>query len=290
MNIRNAFRAGSFYEETPTSCRHHAGKLLDSARLPDDLPVTLYGGIVPHAGWVYSGRLAAMTFKALDQAGPLETVVLLGADHTGAVAMAEVFNSGIWRTPLGDVPVDADLGGALVEMGTPFRANPEAHRHEHSIEVQVPLLAALRAGVKIVPVAVPPDAQAVETGRALGRLLAERFPRVRVAGSSDLTHHGGHFGSPGGHGSVGEQWTRQNDRRMIDRIVAMDAEAIVAEALRHENACGAGAIAATVAACREMGATKGVLLDYTNSYEVIHEMYPNTPDDTTVGYASIVLA
>ncbi len=75
---------------------------------------------------------------------------------------------------------------------------------------------------------------------------------------------------------------------MLDLIVAMDAQAIVAEAEARGNACGAGAIAATLAACQALGATRGCCLEYTNSYEVVHAMYPNDMDDTTVGYASVV--
>ncbi|MCD6304506.1 MAG: AmmeMemoRadiSam system protein B, partial [Planctomycetes bacterium] len=95
---------------------------------------------------------------------------------------------------------------------------------------------------------------------------------------------------PGGRGQAGERWTRANDRRMIDLVEAMDAEGVIPEAAERMNACGAGAIAAAVAACRQLGASRGICLDYTNSYVVVHEKYPHDPDDTTVGYASIVFA
>ncbi|HET6427472.1 MAG TPA: AmmeMemoRadiSam system protein B, partial [Phycisphaerae bacterium] len=79
MNIRQPVRAGSFYEASLSSCRHHAQKLLDAARLPADLPGRIFGGLVPHAGWMFSGGLAARTFKALAAAAPIETLVLFGA-------------------------------------------------------------------------------------------------------------------------------------------------------------------------------------------------------------------
>jgi len=90
MNIRLPLRAGTFYESSPASCRHHEVKLIDSAKVPSDLPGRLYGGLVPHAGWAYSGRLAAMVFKALNAAEPLTTAVLFGADHTGMVQVVLV--------------------------------------------------------------------------------------------------------------------------------------------------------------------------------------------------------
>ena len=85
-------------------------------------------------------------------------------------------------------------------------------------------------------------------------------------------------------------WSVANDRRMLSLIEQMSAEKIISEATKRGNACGAGAIAACVAACRQMGATAGHCIEYTNSYNVVRAMYPNESDDTTVGYASVVFA
>jgi len=290
MNIRQPLRAGSFYEASPSSCRHHAEKLLDSADPGKDLPATLFGGLVPHAGWMYSGRLAARTLKSLHAAKPLETVILLGADHTGAADKAEVFDSGVWRTPLGDVQVDEELARVLLTADANLRANPQAHAQEHSIEVQIPLLQVLSPRAKIVPITVPAEGRGVDIGRVIGRTLKQLPEPACIVGSTDLTHHGGHFPAPGGRGRKGAAWTAANDRRLLDLIERMAAEQIVPEAQARGNACGAGAVAATVAACRELGATRGCTIEYTNSYEVVHALYPNDPDDTTVGYASVVFA
>ena len=290
MDVRPAVRAGSFYEAAPSVCRRDAEKLIGAADLPDDLPSPLYGGLVPHAGWVYSGKVAAMTLKALSAGGLAATFVLFGADHTGAARFGEVYDRGAWQSPLGRTAIDEELAAALLAVCNSLRSNPTAHALEHSIEVQVPLLAALREDVRIVPIAVPATPAAVEIGRAVGDVLAERFPAAAVVGSTDLTHHGGHFGSQGGRGKVGEQWTRKNDHRMLELIETMDAERIVLEAREHMNACGAGAIAATIAACRCLGASRGICLEYTNSYEITHAARPDYPDDTTVGYASVVFA
>lgn len=297
MTIRQPFSAGGFYDASPDQCTRAAADLIATAVIPADLPGVLYGGLVPHAGWTYSGRLAAMTFKALCAAGDVDTFVLFGADHMGTVRMGEVFDSGAWQTPMGEVGVDEELASALVAAGTPLRANPDAHdyvprtgRAEHSIEVQLPILRTATPEARIVPIAVPPTPLAVEIGRTVGAVLADRPGRTVVVGSTDLTHHGGHFGCPGGRGAVGEQWARQNDRRMLDLVEAMADERIIDEAAAHMNACGAGAIAATVAACKHLGASRGLCLEYTNSYEVIHATHPNYPDDTTVGYASVVFA
>ncbi len=290
MNIRQPVRAGSFYEAAPDSCRLHADKLLDSAGLGEDLPAKCYGGLVPHAGWTYSGRIAAKTFKALTRVAKVETIILLGADHHGTVRVGEVYDSGVWRTPLGEIEINNELGQAIIDSSDLLRSNPAAHQYEHSIEVQVPLIQAMDESLRILPIAVPPADEAVQIGAAIGKVVAEKFPTVAVVGSSDLTHHGGHFPSPGGHGSEGAQWSAKNDRRMLDLIENLSAEKIVPESQQQGNACGAGAIAAAIAACREMGATQGMVLEYTNSYEIMHERYPDDPDDTTVGYASVIFA
>ena len=295
MNIRQSVRAGMFYEASPGPCRHHVDRLLAAAEVPADLPAPLVGGIVPHAGWVYSGALAARTFKALLAGGSMRTVVLFGADHVGIVRRGEVYDSGVWQTPLGEIAVDAELAAAVLAAGDCCRARPEAHAGEHSLEVQVPILQVLQPNIRILPIAVPPAELAVEVGQAVAKAIAQRAggagtAGVCLVGSTDLSHHGGHFPAPGGRGEVGEKWTRANDRRMIDLMEALDAQAVIGEAQQRMNACGAGAIAATIAACKALGATKGLLLEYTNSYVVVHQKYPYELDDTTVGYASVVFA
>jgi len=290
MSVRQPFRAGSFYEASPAACRTEASALLNAVELPGDLPAGLVGGIVPHAGWVYSGRLAAMTFKALAGAVQSPTVVLLGADHCGTARVGEVYDRGAWASPLGEVEIDEPLAEALLAASGLLVANPAAHAREHSLEVQVPFIQLLWPGVKIVPILVAPSADAVAIGEAVGRAAAGQEGPVVIVGSTDLTHHGGHFPAPGGRGRVGAEWTVANDRRMIDLMERMAAEQVVAEAVKRQNACGAGAVAATVAACRVMGATAGRCLAYDNSYEVTRRLYPAHADDTTVGYASVVFA
>jgi AmmeMemoRadiSam system protein B len=289
MTIRSPYRAGSFYEAAPDACRRSAQELLAQAVVPEGLPNVLYGGIVPHAGWAYSGRVAATTFKALAGSGEPAAFVLFGADHFGTVDQGEVFYRGVWQTPVGDVDVDEELARAILASSAALRGNPGAHQREHSLEVQLPLIKVLCPHARIVPIAVPPTNLALDVGRAVGRVLVGRAD-VYVVGSTDLTHHGGHFPAPGGHGQKGATWTGANDRRMIDLMEAAAEDRILAEAETRSNACGAGAIAATIAACRKMGATRGLCLAYTNSYEIVHAAYPADPDDTTVGYASVVFA
>jgi AmmeMemoRadiSam system protein B len=260
------------------------------ARSAKVIQVGLHGGIAPHAGWTYSGALAAKTLAALAKTRPLNRVVLLGSDHTGSADVAEMYDIGAWRTPLGDVPVDESLAAAILAQGDLIRSNPAAHAHEHSLEVLVPLLQVLCPEVRIVPIIVAPTPQAVAVGKAIAQALRHEAEPAFLVGSTDLTHHGGHFPAPGGRGLVGVNFSRNNDQRMLRLMEELAAEQIVAEANQHGNACGAGAVAATLAACESLGATRGICLRYTNSYDVIHALYPDDLDDTTVGYASVVFA
>lgn len=303
MNLRMPVVAGMFYESSPSSCARHVERLLSDADLPADLPAPLYGGIVPHAGWTYSGIVAARTLKALaagtaaappaggGAAGEIETFVLFGADHTGLVSKGELFDSGVWRTPLGDAAIDEQLAKAVLAAGDCVRPNAPAHAREHSLEVQVPLLQVLAPHARLLPIAVPPTDLALDVGRAVASAVQSSGRRVVIVGSSDLSHHGGgRFPAPGGRGEAGEKYTTGNDGRMLALMAALDAEAVIAEADERMNACGAGAIAATLAAVRAMGARRGLCLEYTNSYRVTHAKYPSELDDTTVGYASVVFA
>lgn len=288
MTIRQAYRAGSFYQADPNRCRQEAMQLVQQAALPADLPKVLYGGLVPHAGWAFSGATAAMTLKALAAAGRLERVVIFGADHFVRAAGASLFDKGSWQTPLGPVAIDQELADQLLSHCPLLHTAAAAHAREHSIEVQLPLMLVLSPGAKIVPINISPDANAAETGRQVGRLLREKFPQAGVIGSTDLTHYGPQYDfTPAGIGPDGLKWAQENDRRVLDLIEKMQAEKIVAETNEHWNACGGGAVAATVAACAELGATAGITLQYTNSAEVMRRVY-HSPADDAVGYASVV--
>jgi AmmeMemoRadiSam system protein B len=163
---------------------------------------------------------------------------------------------------------------------------PEAHSGEHSAEVQVPFIQHLFPEARIVPILILPDENAPRVGEIIGETASVERRRVAIVGTTDLTHYGGrYYGfAPAGTGEQALEWVRANDMRVIDLIVTMEAEDIVAETATHRNACGGGAVAGTVAAARTLGAEKGYLLEYTTS----HHVMPRGPATDFVGYASIV--
>jgi len=284
MDTRMPCVAGAFYPGTAREIREQIEAYLGEIVI--QVSGTIRGGLVPHAGWVYSGRTAMHLYKALAQQEPPETVVLFGAVHTPGVAAAAVYGSGYWRTPLGDVAIDAALAQSLLAADRRFVDRPSAHANEHAIEVQVPFIQALFPSALILPISMPPMAGAQELGAIAAEAVRREGRRVVVVGSTDLTHYGPRYGmAPAGTGERGLAWAKENDRRLLDLVLAMDPGAALREAMTHYNACGPGAVAATMAMARALGARRGQLLDYTTSYDV---MPYGRPSDL-VGYAAVAL-
>ncbi len=282
--VREPVVAGQFYPAAPDGIRRAVEQYTARYAPPDDLGAVL-GGVVPHAGWVFSGPTAAKVFKTLSECSAPETVVLLGAVHRWGVSQPTLYAKGAWRTPLGEVAVDEDLAKALIEAGGDLLAvSPEAHAGEHSIEVQLPFVQVLFPEARILPIAVPPGETAAALGQQLAA-LAGSGKGVTFVASTDLTHYGMGYGAPE-HGPFPEarDWMRQNDKRMLDLVTELKPDQICDEAARHQNACGPGGLAAVTAVSRELGARGGRLLEYTTSADVLDEPHA----DRAVGYAGIV--
>lgn len=245
------------------------------------------GGIVPHAGWVFSGPVAAATItRVLADIKP-DTIVIFGAVHRRGLLKACTLAEGTWWTPLGEVPIDEALAQASIRTGL-IEVREAAHEGEHSIEVQVPFIAELAPKVAILPVLVPPTADAPLVGIQIAAAAESIGRKVAFLGSTDLTHYGEDYGfAPKGVGPQALDWAKNvNDRQLIELMLAMEAGAIVQEALRHHNACGPGAVAATIAASRALGATRGTLLRHITSSEVLGGS--DRGGDMAVGYAAVV--
>ena len=147
---------------------------------------------MPHAGLAYSGAVAAAAWRLVADGA---TVVILGTNHTAPwLNGVGVWDAGSWRTPLGAVPVDAELASEILALGLPFEPDRAAHLGEHSIEVQLPLLHAVAPGARIVPLAVGAGTGdgAIAAGTRLGSLLARRRAAgapIVLAISTDMAHY-----------------------------------------------------------------------------------------------------
>jgi hypothetical protein len=286
MKIRKAFRAGSFYPADEYSCHRQIEECLGNYQPPVD-PKQLVAGIVPHAGWVFSGPTAAKVFKSVQEKAEPETFLIFGAVHVWGVGRkAAIFEEGEWQTPCGTVEIDEELADAIFDVaGGEVIADTSAHDREHSIEVQIPFIQYLFPDAKILPIMIAPEKQAAELGKKIGNLLKEQEKQVVILGSTDLTHYGPSFGfTPYGIGENALEAMKENDQRIIDLVTTMHPHDVINEAERHHNACGAGAIAATIAAAKELGASQGYLLEHTTSQDVM----PDRPPRDFVGYAGII--
>lgn len=288
MIVREPAVAGMFYPGSDQACRRQIQDLLPRNVDASSLPQTICGGIAPHAGWTYSGRVAAQVFAAIAARTQPDVFVLFGAAHRRPGHDAALFPTGAWQTPLGLAHIDAPLAERVLAASSLVRADTSAHEAEHSIEVQVPFIQYLFPQARILPIIVEPSTKAVEIGRTVATAAQDAGASVVYIGSTDLTHYGPHYGfMPEGPGPHGLAWARQvNDLRIIELIRRMRSDAVVPETAEHYNACGAGAIAATLAACSVCGATQGHLLAHTTSAEVAETFGQSSTD--AVGYAGFI--
>ena len=290
MRTRKPIVAGQFYPAQHHSCIHEINECLDAEMLPAGLPETIAAGIVPHAGWTFSGSLAALVFAAIrQQHEKVHTFVICGAAHGYFGTAPALCSSGIWETPLGETAIDEELAELVLSTGSAVN-NAQAHLCEHSIEVQVPFIQYLFAGARILPILVPPTDAAVTLGTHLGEIIGrQEQKKIICIGSTDLTHYGPRYGfTTRGTGPKALEWAEQvNDKEFIDLALQLDAAELLANAVRNGNACGPGAAAATVAAAKGLGCQSGLLLAHTTSSQVMRERMGTTSADA-VGYAAIV--
>jgi len=290
MQARKPVVAGQFYPGQHDSCIGEINECLEAATIGGQLPEMIVAGIVPHAGWTFSGSLAAMVFSAIKQQHEkVHTFVIFGAAHSYFGASPAVSDRGVWETPLGEVMIDEELADAISKTGRAV-SDQRAHLSEHSIEVQVPFIQYLFAGAKIVPVVVPPTGQAVALGTSVGEIAGQQEGRKIVCiGSTDLTHYGPRYGfAPMGTGKNALEWAKKvNDKKFIDLALKLEPEDLLTGAVKDGNACGPGAAAATVAAAKKLGCKRGILLEHTTSNEIMLEKMGTTSADA-VGYAAIV--
>ncbi|NOZ80710.1 MAG: AmmeMemoRadiSam system protein B [DPANN group archaeon] len=305
--VRKATAAGRFYEDDPEalrgqirSCFTHPlgpGTLRPSPRQPgrQEVREPVVGAIVPHAGLMFSGMCAAHVYQELAQelaAQEEEPVFLiLGVNHTGYGSTSLLLED--FETPLGIAKVDQKLGRHLMEqVGIPD--DPLAHRHEHSIEVQLPFLQTIFRKFTFVPLILNEMDGLTELSRKIGDTVAsfeqeshKSHRKVIVLASADFTHYGPRYGYVPFTGRVQEQ-LRQLDQGAIDTILRMDPDAFIGYLRKTEaTICGALTIPSllTILDRRTQGTGKHIvpkLLKYYTSGDLLQD------HENTVSYASIV--
>ncbi|MCW3136590.1 MAG: MEMO1 family protein [Canidatus Methanoxibalbensis ujae] len=264
--IRRPAVAGIFYEGSESALRRQIDACFSG--LSRDVIAEMKGAVVPHAGYMYSGSVAASVYARMPQA---DTFVILGPNHYLA-GSAVATSATTWLTPLGEVHVDEEFINAL--RGTIIDIEESAHAQEHSIEVQLPFLQHIFKNFKFVPIcmAIHDEETAKEVGDCIADVIISMNKRVIVIASSDFTHY-----KP-------ENVAHESDKRVIDAVCALDVSAfyrVVREV--NSSACGVGPIGAMIVATKKIGATKGMLLKYATSGDVTGER------SNVVGYGGIAV-
>lgn len=294
MMIREPAVAGMFYPRHKEQCLDDLRTCLERAERrppPSEAPTDrIIGGVVPHAGWICSGAVAGQVIREIARRHTPQVAVVFGAVHVPHVSRAAVFPSGAWDTPLGLAEVDARLVDRICGHTGLLECDPHAHDREHSIEVEVPFIQHLLPQTTIVPIMVPVAEQSAALGGSVGQTCRAFGADCVFLCSTDLTHYGPSYGfTPKGVGESALKWAKEvNDRRMVDLMLALRDGDAVEEAIVHRNACGGGAIAATLAACKAYGARRSTLLNHTTSHEVLSEL-GGEPARDAVGYAGILV-
>jgi AmmeMemoRadiSam system protein B len=284
MAIRKSDFSGSWYPEGESECRDLIEEFAKTGGPCIPPEKERVGGIVPHAGWYYSGKIACHVVKCLKNGLKPDTIIVFGR-HLHPGGKNYIMKEGQWSTPLGILEIDQDLGAGLVEE-FPFTIET-ANRYEpdNTIEVQLPFIKYFFPEVKILPIGVPPAVASLRIGERAIEISQSMGRRVMILGSTDLTHYGYNYGyMPKGVGKAAVDWVKgDNDKRLIDLIMRMDAEGVIHESLKNHNACCSGAVAAAIAAAKKLGASGGHELLYSTSYDV-------RPDTSFVGYVGVVFS
>lgn len=270
--VREPAVAGQFYPADVKTLTEMVDHMLADVQ-PPALTGKLVAIQVPHAGYPFSGPTAACAFKLL-QGMDSVTVVMVGPSHQAFIDKAAVFGKGKWKTPLGEVAVDEELAKAIVAGDEFLVEMPEAHRTEHSLEVEVPFLQRVLKSFKIVPIMMlqPSWEECERVGKAITRACKGR--KVVLLASSDL-YHGNSYDD-----------AKETDSVTCGFLAGFDPKALYdALGQRKAQACGGDPIVAVMVAARGLGADNAVVLAQTNSNDVMGEK-----GGYCVGYSSVAFS
>jgi hypothetical protein len=282
MNPRKPVFAGSWYPADPKACEDRIHQFLEAGRDISVAPANPLGGIVPHAGWTFSGSIACNVIHRLARDTSPDVVVVFGM-HLHSRSPRYIMPAGEWETPFGPIAVDTALAGELTRRYTFEIETATRFQPDNTIELQLPFIRYFFKDARIVAMGVPPTAETLSLARSIVQTARTLDLGIVVIGSTDLTHYGPSYGfTSRGIGPQAVDWVRdENDRRVIDAMTRMDPEAVIREGLSNDNACCSGAAAAAIAAGKTMGAQKAETLIYATSYD-------KSPGDSFVGYVGML--
>jgi AmmeMemoRadiSam system protein B/AmmeMemoRadiSam system protein A len=270
QNIRESVIAGSWYPGDPAQLTKDIKGYL--AQVPSHkIDGELVALISPHAGYIYSGQVAAYSYKLLE-GRHYDIVVVVAPSHRARFRGASIYPRGGFRTPLGIVPVAEDICDELLDKSPITNSLPEAHAQEHSLEIQLPFLQVVLKDFKLVPIVM--GEQDLATCEELGRVIAAviKGKNALIIASTDLSHFHPY------------NEAKQLDKVVLDRVNAFDADGLSRDLDQGRcEACGGGPVVAVMVAARLLGADKGEVLHYANSGDVTGDR------SSVVGYMAAAL-
>ncbi|MDH4120163.1 MAG: AmmeMemoRadiSam system protein B [Deltaproteobacteria bacterium] len=269
--IRPMAFGGSWYPALRDNCQREMD-LFEEENPPPQGHTARYG-VVPHAGWFYSGRVAGRVFQHLWENPELDLVVVLGG-HLATADPVVAMTEGAWNTPFGPMAIHSGFRPALEKTcaGSLYLETPARYQKDNSTELQLPFAKRRYPQAELLPLRLPPSALATATAQALADYLENSGLRYVVVASTDLTHYGPNYQfTPKGSGLAALTWAREeNDRAFIQALERGTPQDLLDTARARHNACSAGA----AAACHWMAHQQGLafhLLDHTSSADVAGE-------------------
>lgn len=268
--LRSPAVAGQFYPANKDTLATMVSDLMPEIPLAKRQNVLAV--ISPHAGYIYSGGVAGQTFSQINIP---EDVIILGPNHHGHGAPLALMNDGTWDMPMGPVSMNPLLSELIIKHAPDIVVDNEAHRLEHSLEVQVPFLQSRQPDLKIAPIVVSQISLEVcqTTGRALAQAINELGRPVLMVASTDMSHY------------ESRESATVKDHLALARITALDPQGLYETVLgRGITMCGIMPTTIVLTAAKALGASKAELVRYTDSGETSGDI------DQVVGYAGLVIS
>ncbi len=279
MNVRARMLPPGWYPGSKAGCVSEIDNFVAGVK-PLPAGTQVFGGVVPHAGWYFSGKLAARVFYLASRVSQPQVVCIFGG-HLGGSSPPLLAPEEAWETPLGNLPLATEFYEPLRKR-LPLKVD---YPGDNTIEVQLPFVKHFFPDAEVLALRAPHSKTAIELGEAVAAVARDLKKTLLTFGSTDLTHYGPNYGwSPKGYGQEAVKWVKEvNDKRFLDLTLKLDGPGMLKAAAEDQSACSPGGAVAAVAAAKKLGATKAILVDYYTSYDIM-------PGDSFVGYAGVLLA
>ena len=265
--IRNPVVSGQFYPESPDQLRAMIEGFVDEKAVKEEV----IGLVSPHAGYIYSGPVAGAVISRIKFK---DTFIIMGPNHTGRGKPLSIMTQGTWKTPLGEVEIDSELGKQILAASSHLEEDNIAHQYEHSIEVQLPFLQYFKKDIRLVPIILAYSSGATykEIGKEIAGAIKALNKEVVIIASSDMTHY------------ESQESAQRKDTQAIEAILDLNEDELLKRVDElNISMCGYAPAVSLISAARELGATGAELVRYQTSGDTTGDY------SSVVGYAGIII-